>query len=173
MYCRGARVHSDSWGTADATYDSLAADLDRFAWAYQDFLPVVAAGNFGYREQDSTLTSPAVAKNCIAVGEASSYQDIVIIIIERCSCQSIQHLSADKLQVLSSTMQLSHFSCLLSDVCAPLKGICVVRIGRCKLSGTPLKQSFAMHHLQLHVLVIVSLLVRGVFQLQIALEDGE
>lgn len=65
---RGARVHSDSWGTADATYDSLAADLDRFAWAYQDFLPVVAAGNFGYREQDSTLTSPAVAKNCVAVG---------------------------------------------------------------------------------------------------------
>lgn len=67
--CRGARVHSDSWGTADATYDSLAADMDRFAWAYQDFLPVVAAGNFGYREQGSTLTSPAVAKNCVAVGE--------------------------------------------------------------------------------------------------------
>lgn len=69
--CRGARVNSDSWGTADATYDSLAADMDRFAWAYQDFLPVVAAGNFGYREQDSTLTSPAVAKNCVAVGDAS------------------------------------------------------------------------------------------------------
>ncbi len=71
MMCRfrGARVHSDSWGTADATYDSLAADMDRFAWAYQDFLPVVAAGNFGYREQDSTLTSPAVAKNCVAVGK--------------------------------------------------------------------------------------------------------
>lgn len=62
-------MHSDSWGTADATYDSLAADMDRFAWAYQDFLPVVAAGNFGYREQDSTLTSPAVAKNCVAVGK--------------------------------------------------------------------------------------------------------
>ncbi len=46
--------------------------MDRFAWAFQDFLPVVAARNFGYREQDSTLTSPAVAKNCVAVGDTSS-----------------------------------------------------------------------------------------------------
>jgi hypothetical protein len=52
-------------------YDSLAADLDLFAWTYQDFLPVVAAGNFGQDEQDSTLTSPAVAKNCVAVGKSS------------------------------------------------------------------------------------------------------
>ncbi|BDA48510.1 probable serine protease/ABC transporter B family protein tagD [Coccomyxa sp. Obi] len=76
-YQWGARVHSDSWGTADAVYDSLAADMDRFAWAYQDFLPVVAAGNFGYREEDSTLTSPAVAKNCVAVGAGltASYND--------------------------------------------------------------------------------------------------
>jgi hypothetical protein len=30
---RGARVHSDSWGTATPDYDGLALDVDTFAWA--------------------------------------------------------------------------------------------------------------------------------------------
>ena len=64
--CRGARVHSDSWGTS--AYDAYAYDVDLFAWYYQNFLPVFAAGNFGYEEVDSTISSPAVAKNCLAVG---------------------------------------------------------------------------------------------------------
>lgn len=33
-----------------------------------DFLPVFAAGNLGESELPSTLSSPAVAKNCVAVG---------------------------------------------------------------------------------------------------------
>lgn len=65
-------MHSDSWGGADATYDSLAADVDLFAWQNQDFLPCFAAGNFGYTEKDSTLTAPSVAKNCVAVGTLTS-----------------------------------------------------------------------------------------------------
>ena len=72
--CRGARVHSDSWGTASVVaYDSLAADFDEFSNTFQDFVPVVAAGNFGYKDIDSTVTSPAVAKNCIAVGGFPAY----------------------------------------------------------------------------------------------------
>ena len=68
--CRGARVNSDSWGTSSATYDAYAFDVDLFAWYFQDFLPLYAAGNFGYEEIDSTISSPAVAKNCLAVGES-------------------------------------------------------------------------------------------------------
>lgn len=63
-------MHSDSWGTINAVaYDGLAAEFDEFCNENQDFVPVVAAGNFGFQEVDSTVTSPAVAKNCIAVGE--------------------------------------------------------------------------------------------------------
>ena len=64
----GARVHSDSWGTDSSAYDDLAADFDRFAWLHPDFLPVVAAGNAGAAGGDGTVTSPAVAKNAVAVG---------------------------------------------------------------------------------------------------------
>jgi len=38
------------------------------AQAHQDFLPVFAAGNLGESELPSSLSSPAVAKNCLAVG---------------------------------------------------------------------------------------------------------
>jgi len=64
-------VHSDSWGSsAEGTYDSMAIDFDIFAWNYQDFLPVVAAGNFGAQDTDSTVSSPSTSKNCLSVGES-------------------------------------------------------------------------------------------------------
>ena len=66
--CSGARVHSDSWGGADATYDLLAYDVDHFAWQYQDFLPCFAGGNFGGDDTPSSVNTPSVAKNCVAVG---------------------------------------------------------------------------------------------------------
>ena len=69
MFYRGARIHSDSWGTDSSAYDALAYDVDLFAYVYQDFLPVFAAGNLGAEEVDSTVTSPSVAKNCMSVGE--------------------------------------------------------------------------------------------------------
>ena len=89
-------MHSDSWGSlTEGAYDSLAADIDIFTWnnkvsglyhklvatsagrlsdqafqcCDQDFLPVVAAGNFGTQEVDSTVSSPSTAKNCLSVGE--------------------------------------------------------------------------------------------------------
>ncbi len=70
--CRGAKIHSDSWGTGSSAYDALAYDVDLFSYLNQDFLPVFAAGNFGYEEVDSTVTSPSVSKNCLSVGEPLS-----------------------------------------------------------------------------------------------------
>lgn len=64
-------VSSESWGTASAEYDAIAYDVDLFAWRYQNFLPAFAAGNLGYLAVDTTVTSPAVAKNCLAVGGAA------------------------------------------------------------------------------------------------------
>lgn len=67
--CRGARVHSDSWGSSsEGVYDSLAIDFDIFTWNNQDFLPVAAAGNFGAQDADSTVSSPSTSKNCLSVG---------------------------------------------------------------------------------------------------------
>lgn len=80
--CRGARVHSDSWGTANiVAYDEFASQFDEFANRYQDFVPVVAAGNFGYKDVDSTVTSPAIAKNCIAVGEHQRHSILSFMLI--------------------------------------------------------------------------------------------
>ncbi len=69
LVCRGAKIHSDSWGTGSSAYDALAYDVDLFSYVNQDFLPVFAAGNFGYEEVDSTVTSPSVSKNCLSVGK--------------------------------------------------------------------------------------------------------
>ncbi|GLI67662.1 hypothetical protein VaNZ11_011914 [Volvox africanus] len=70
-YRMGARVHSDSWGSELTAYDSMSVSLDRFTFYNQDFVSVFAAGNYGDKSSNSakgTVTSPAVAKNCIAVG---------------------------------------------------------------------------------------------------------
>lgn len=69
-YDQGARIHSDSWGSDTPTYDSLAREVDKFVWEHPDFLPVFAAGNYGRYSSRflTTVTSPAVAKNCISVG---------------------------------------------------------------------------------------------------------
>ena len=72
LVCRGAKIHSDSWGTGSSAYDALAYDVDLFSYVNQDFLPVFAAGNFGYEEVDSTITSPSVSKNCLSVGKPLS-----------------------------------------------------------------------------------------------------
>lgn len=62
-------MHSDSWGSsAEGVYDSMAVGVDAFAWGHQDFLPVIAAGNFGARGTDSSVASPSTAKNCLSVG---------------------------------------------------------------------------------------------------------
>jgi len=65
-YNQGARIHSNSWGGSENSYDSYASTVDNFMWSNQDFLIVFAAGNSG--SAGSTITYPGTAKNCITVG---------------------------------------------------------------------------------------------------------
>jgi hypothetical protein len=65
-YSLGARIHSNSWGGTDNTYDSYCATIDQFMWSNPDFLIVFAAGNSG--PSASTVGYPGTAKNCITVG---------------------------------------------------------------------------------------------------------
>jgi hypothetical protein len=65
-YTLGARVHSNSWGSTENSYNSYCVDVDNFMWGHQDFLVVFAAGNSG--PNASTVAYPGTAKNCITVG---------------------------------------------------------------------------------------------------------
>lgn len=90
-------MHSDSWGSSNkGVYDSLAVGIDAFTWSHQDFLPVFAAGNFGARGTDSSVASPATAKNCLSVGQllalhtshvGATLQHIALIALYANDCQ--------------------------------------------------------------------------------------
>ncbi|KAL6772119.1 hypothetical protein ACKKBG_A28990 [Auxenochlorella protothecoides x Auxenochlorella symbiontica] len=70
----GAMLHSDSWGVSAISYDYLASQIDWYHWDNPDFLAMFAAGNDGESTTagnpigEMTVTSPATAKNLIAVG---------------------------------------------------------------------------------------------------------
>jgi hypothetical protein len=66
-YSRGARLHSNSWGSSTNTYNVNARDVDRYQWEHQDFLVIIAAGNEG-DSGASTIGTPATSKNGVAVG---------------------------------------------------------------------------------------------------------
>ena len=75
----GARVHSDSWGSAVAgEYTSDAMTTDEFIWDHPGMLITFAAGNAGTDgDYDGlvdplSLDSPASAKNVLAVGASES-----------------------------------------------------------------------------------------------------
>ncbi|DBB02440.1 TPA: Signal peptide peptidase-like 2A [Trebouxia sp. C0006] len=89
-YSQGAKIHSDSWGTGSSAYDALAYDVDLFSYVNQDFLPVFAAGNFGYEEVDSTVTSPSVSKNCLSVGASLTHICPVTCHDSRMLCGQVQ-----------------------------------------------------------------------------------
>lgn len=65
-YGLGARIHSNSWGATENSYNSYCVDIDNFMWTHQDYLVVFAAGNSG--PSASTVGYPGTAKNCITVG---------------------------------------------------------------------------------------------------------
>lgn len=78
-YEAGARVHSNSWGgDGFGAYDQQCNDLDLFVWDHKDMVIIFAAGNDGEdRNRDGkideqSITPPATAKNCIAVGASES-----------------------------------------------------------------------------------------------------
>ena len=78
-YTAGARIHSNSWGSAaagDYTVDSVNAD--NFVWNHRDMLISFSAGNEGIDgnsdgviDNDST-GSPATAKNVLTVGASEN-----------------------------------------------------------------------------------------------------
>jgi hypothetical protein len=65
-YGLGARIHSNSWGGTENTYDSYCVCIDNFMWNNPDFLVVFACGNAG--PSGGTVGFPGTAKNCITVG---------------------------------------------------------------------------------------------------------
>ena len=78
-YQAGARVHSNSWGGGDyGAYDEQSHDLDAFVWEHKDMVILFAAGNDGRdtnrdgKIDTQSITPPATAKNCIAVGASES-----------------------------------------------------------------------------------------------------
>ncbi len=78
-YDAGARIHSDSWGSAvEGEYSTDSMTTDEFIWDHPGMLVVYAAGNEGtdYDRNGvvdaSSLDAPASAKNVLAVGAAES-----------------------------------------------------------------------------------------------------
>ena len=89
-YAAGARIHSNSWLSADlgesrgAVYSLSAWSIDRFVWSHRDFLPLFAAANDGMDtdadgvgDLGTLVSSPALAKNCLTVGAAETYRPTV------------------------------------------------------------------------------------------------
>ena len=80
-YDDGARVHTNSWGTAIlGAYTIDSRNLDMFTWNNPEFLVLCSAGNEGL-DRDSngvidqnSIGSPATAKNCIAVGASENHR---------------------------------------------------------------------------------------------------
>lgn len=79
-YNEGARVHTNSWGSARnfGDYDSMAQQVDEYMWAHPDFLILFAAGNSGVdMNKDGVIdpgsvSSPGTAKNCLTVGASEN-----------------------------------------------------------------------------------------------------
>jgi hypothetical protein len=74
-YDAGARIHSNSWGSAvNGEYTEDAANTDDFMWNHPDMLVTTSAGNAGVDgnsngaiDEDS-MGSPATSKNILTVG---------------------------------------------------------------------------------------------------------
>jgi len=74
-YDAGARIHSNSWGTQNSEYDPFTMDMDRFAYRHEDFLFVVANGNWATGIADGSVGSPATGKDVVGVGATSHGTD--------------------------------------------------------------------------------------------------
>lgn len=78
-YDLGARIHSDSWGSAvEGEYSSDSMTSDEFIWDHPGLLVAYAAGNEGLDDDRDgivdarSLDAPASAKNVLAVGASES-----------------------------------------------------------------------------------------------------
>ncbi|HBY98700.1 MAG TPA: hypothetical protein DEP84_32930, partial [Chloroflexi bacterium] len=78
-YDGGARIHSDSWGSAAAgDYTADSVEADDFTWNHPDMAITFAAGNSGTDANadgvvdSDSIGSPATAKNVITVGASEN-----------------------------------------------------------------------------------------------------
>ena len=82
-YGQGARIHSNSWGSATAsTYTMSSSEIDDYVSAHPDMLVVIAAGNEGKAAANInaapgfvdwlSIGAPATAKNALTVGASRS-----------------------------------------------------------------------------------------------------
>lgn len=78
-FTNDAKIHSNSWGAKkDGEYTLDARNLDKFVWQHNDMLILIAAGNHGVDANTdgvvdgNAISSPATAKNGLAVGAAES-----------------------------------------------------------------------------------------------------
>ena len=80
-YNDGARIHTSSWGAANAgMYETDARNLDTFVWNHKDMTILFSAGNEGIDANSNgvidadSMSTPATAKNCISVGAIENYR---------------------------------------------------------------------------------------------------
>lgn len=79
-YASGARVHTNSWGSAASfgVYDSMAQQVDEFIYSNPEFLILFAAGNNGEdadrdgRIDGNSVSTPGTAKNALTVGASKN-----------------------------------------------------------------------------------------------------
>jgi subtilisin family serine protease len=78
-YDAGARIHSNSWGSAAAgDYTTNSANADDFIWGHRDMLITFSAGNEGADANNDgvvdsdSIGSPATAKNVLTVGASEN-----------------------------------------------------------------------------------------------------
>ena len=69
-YNLGGRIHSNSWGSSDNTYQIYSQGFDAYSYYNQDFLILAAAGNTGSDEY--TVGEPATSKNSVIVGATTN-----------------------------------------------------------------------------------------------------
>ena len=74
-YEAGARVHSNSWGSAaNGAYTTDSVNADAFMWTHRDLAVTISSGNSGVDANGDgvvdggSMMSPATAKNVITVG---------------------------------------------------------------------------------------------------------
>ncbi len=79
-YDDGARMHTNSWGSAASfgTYEKMAATVDQVMFEKQDLLIIFAAGNSGVdknkdgRIDPNSVGTPGTAKNALTVGASEN-----------------------------------------------------------------------------------------------------
>jgi len=71
-YGYGARINSNSWGSASGgAYSTSDSHADRVQWDHRDYLLSISAGNSG-SSGANTIGSPGVSKNSITVGSVET-----------------------------------------------------------------------------------------------------